>query len=98
MLMVLSICAFFSPITTILGYIPLLGGFLKGVVGLAIFLAAVIVSLPLFILAVSVSWLRFHPKIGLLIFGVGLLIAGIVIALIIVNKPKDSQNVHTITH
>lgn len=84
--MVLSICAFFSPITSILGYVPFLGGFLSSVVGIAIFIAALIVCLPLFILAMSISWLRFHPKVGLLLLGIGLVIGGIVIAIVIKNK------------
>ena len=89
-LMVFSICAFFSPITTLLGYVPLLGGFLSGVVGLAIFIAALIVCIPLFLLAVAISWLVFHPKVGLILLGVALLITGLVFLIIQLNKPKGS--------
>ncbi len=72
--MVFGIWLFFSPITTILGYIPLVGGFISGVAGLAIIMAAILVCIPLFLLAVSLAWLRFHPKIGLSLLGVGLVI------------------------
>jgi predicted phage tail protein len=90
-LMVLSICAFFSPITTLLGYVPLLGGVLSSAVGFAIFLAALIVCIPLFILAVGISWLVFHPKVGLLLLGVGLLIGGIVLMLVFKNKGNENN-------
>lgn len=78
-LMVSGICMFFSPITTILGFIPLVGGILKGTVGFVIFLAAVLVCIPLFIIAFSLAWLRYHPKVGIVIFGIGILILGIIL-------------------
>jgi uncharacterized membrane protein HdeD (DUF308 family) len=92
LLMVFSICAFFSPITTLIGYVPFLGGFLSSFVGLAIFLAALIVCLPLFLLAVAISWLFFHPKVGLILLGVALLITGAVLAIIFINKGKNQND------
>ncbi len=80
-LMVVSICMFFSPITTILGYIPLVGGLFKSVVGFVIFLAALLVSIPLFIIAFSCAWCFYHPKIGIVILLVGLSIIGLLIFL-----------------
>lgn len=85
-LMVFGICAFFSPITTILGYVPLLGGLLSGAVGFAIFLAALIVCIPLFLLAVALCWLVWHPKVGLAILAVALLILGVVLYFVLSNK------------
>jgi len=72
--MVIGICLFFSPVTTLLGYIPLVGGFVSGVAGFAIFLGAVLACIPLFLIAVSLAWLRFHPKVGLMVLGVGLVL------------------------
>lgn len=72
--MVLGICLFFSPITTILGYIPLVGGFVKGVAAFAIFIGAVLFCIPLFIVALSAAWLRFHPKIGVIILSIGVVV------------------------
>ena len=72
--MVVGICMFFSPITTILGYIPLVGGFISGIAGFAILIGAVLVCIPLFLIALSLAWLRFHPKIGLLILSVGVVV------------------------
>jgi|LakMenEpi03Aug12_release.lakeMendotaPanAssembly.Ray.scaffolds.fasta_scaffold1179005_1 hypothetical protein len=90
--MVVSICAFFSPITALIGYVPFLGGFLSSAIGLAIFLAAAIVCLPLFLLALSISWLVFHPKVGLILLGIALVITGIVLAVIFTNKGNDNSN------
>jgi hypothetical protein len=80
-MIVFGIFFFFSPITTILGYIPLVGGLLSTVVGWAIFVGAFIVAIPLFLIALSLSWLFFHPKVGLIILGVALVILGIIIGL-----------------
>jgi len=77
--MVFGICMFFSPITTILGYIPLVGGILKGTVGFIIFVAALLICIPLFIIAFSLAWLWYHPKVGAIFFGIGLLILGVII-------------------
>jgi hypothetical protein len=89
--MVLAICWFFSPITTLLGYIPLLGGILKGTAGLIIFFGAVIITIPIFIITYSLAWLFYHPKVGLIILGVGLAILGGIIALS-VYKNGHPQN------
>lgn len=91
-LMVLSICSFFSPITILIGYVPFLGGFLSNVIGLAIFIAALIVCIPLFLLAVALCWLIFHPKVGLILLGIALVITGIVLAIVFTNKAKTSDN------
>lgn len=77
---VLGIYLFFSPIANILGYIPLLGGILKGIVGFVIFLAALIIAIPLFILFTAIAWLVWHPKVGLIL----LAIAGVVLTLVLV--------------
>ena len=85
--MVFGICLFFSPITTILGYIPLVGGLLSGTVGIIIFIAAVIICIPLFLLAITVSWLVFHPKVGLIILAGALVVTGIIVGLAVSHKP-----------
>lgn len=89
LLMVLGICLFFSPITTLIGYIPLVGGFISGVIGFAILLAAVIVCLPLYLIATSIAWLVFRPKVGLILIGIGLVIAGVVI-FFLTKSPSNS--------
>ena len=80
-MMVLGIVLLFSPITTLIGYIPLVGGFLKNTITFIIFIAACLICLPIFILAVGVSWVCFHPKVGIAILVVGIIIAVVVIVL-----------------
>lgn len=74
--MVIGICAFFSPIVDLLGYIPIVGGFLKGTASLLVFLGAFLVSIPLFSITFGLAWLRYHPLIGgaITLFSVAILI------------------------
>lgn len=88
LVMVIGICMFFSPITTILGFIPLVGGILKGTVGFIIFLAAVIVCIPLWLIAFSLAWLWYHPKVGVLFLLAGLAVLGTIIAINYTRKGK----------
>ena len=72
--MVLGICMFFWPVTSLLGYIPLVGGFISGVAGLAIFIGAVLLCIPLFLIALSLAWLRYNPKVGVMLLSAGVVI------------------------
>jgi len=89
--MVLGIVLFFSPITTILGYIPLVGGIISGIVGFAIFLAAVLISIPLYLLIISIAWLVFHPKVGVAL----ILIAGVITALVLILGARHGNDSDT---
>jgi len=71
--MVLGICIFFSPLVELAGYIPLVGGFLKGTAGIIIFLAAFLVCIPLFLTTMGLAWLRYHPLIGSVFLGMAAL-------------------------
>lgn len=90
-LMVLSVCLFFSPITSLIGYIPLIGKFIAGALGLVIFLAAIIICIPLFIIAIAISWICWHPKVGYIILGIGLAIGVGVIIFLSVQNSKAVQ-------
>lgn len=78
--MVFGVYLFFSPIVELLGYIPLVGGFLKGVTGIVVMLGALIVCLPLFFLTFSIAWMVYHPKIGIIF----VLISAVLITVIVV--------------
>lgn len=97
--MVFGIYLFFSPIVNLIGFIPLVGGIISSIVGFAIFLAAFLIAIPLYILAISIAWLFFHPKVGLALLAIG----GIILAVIlIVSKSKENdspavQNAHFMT-
>lgn len=88
--MVFGIYLFFSPIVNLLGYIPLIGGIISGIVGFAIFLAAFLISIPLYILMTAIAWLAFHPKVGLILLAIG----GVILALVLIlgRKGNDGDN------
>jgi hypothetical protein len=66
-MMVSGICLFLSPMTAIMGYIPLVGGLVSGTMSIAILMGALLLCLPLFLLALSMAWLCYHRGIGCLI-------------------------------
>lgn len=71
-LMVVGICFFFSPLVELVGYIPLVGGFLKGTASIIVFIGAFLVSIPLFSTTMGLAWLRYHPLIGAIFFAIAL--------------------------
>ena len=81
LVMVGGIYLFFSPFVNILGYIPIVGGFLKGTVGTVVLLGALIVSIPLFLITFALAWLRYHPKIGIALLLVVAAIVAVIVAL-----------------
>lgn len=93
--MVLGIYLLFSPIVNLLGFIPLIGGIISGIVGFAIFLAAFLLAIPIYILAISLSWLVFHPKVGLILLAIG----GIILAVVLIlGRNKDGGSSGTQAH
>lgn len=88
-LMVLGMWLFFSPISNILGYIPLIGGILKSTVGFILFLAALIICIPLYLIAFSLAWLWYHPKVGIAIF---LMAVAILVTIIVWNSRISSSS------
>ena len=93
--MVLGICLFFSPITKLIGMIPLVGGFIGGVLGFAILLAALLICIPLWIIATSLAWLFYHPKIGAIILLIGAVILTVVL---ILGRNTDGGDSGTASH
>ena len=93
--MVFSITLFFSPITTIIGYIPLVGGFISGVLFFAILLAALLVCIPLFLIATSIAWLRFRPKIGFIIIGIAVIVLAIIL---VINSTSGNSGAGGTSH
>lgn len=64
-LMVLGVFLFFGPITTLFGYMPLVGGFLKGVAGLVVILGGILFSLPIYTMVLGIAWIRYRPYVGI---------------------------------
>lgn len=81
--MVLGVYAFFSPIVDLIGEIPFVGWWMRNTASAMIFLAAVIVCIPLFLGVLSIAWLIYRPKTGLIIFGFAI---GFVIVLVALDQ------------
>lgn len=79
--MIVGIVAFFNPIVSILGWIPIVGGFLQGTAGGLIIIGAIIVSVPMFLITFSLAWLVYHPKTGAIFLIAGLLVVAIIVIL-----------------
>jgi hypothetical protein len=89
--MVFGIYAFFSPIVNLVGYIPLIGGLISGISGFAILLASFLIAIPIYILTISISWLFYYPKVGLILLAIG----GVILALVLIfggNKGDSSSS------
>lgn len=71
----LSVYMFFSPVYTLLGWFPLIGGLLGTLGHWIISLVAALIAVPVSLLIIGISWLRFRPKVAIgLILGGGLVI------------------------
>lgn len=94
--MVFGIYLFFSPIVNLIGFIPLVGGIISGILGFAILLAAFLISIPLYILMTAIAWLFFHPKIGLILLAIG----GVILAVVLIlgRNKGDSSSPQTQAH
>ena len=80
LLMFIGFATILKPISTIGGYIPLLGGVLQGAVGLISFILGLAVSL----VVIAIAWIRFRP-----ILGIALLV--VVVGLIVLLKKRTSK-------
>lgn len=82
LVMFVGFCLLFAPLIDILGFVPLVGGFLKGSLSLVFVVGGVIICVPLWIIIFSIAWNWYHPKIGVIFLGLGLVV---LIAVIICN-------------
>lgn len=79
LLMAVALLVFFSPIINLFGYLPLVGGMLKGAVGFTIFLVVLLVCIPLWIITFSLAWIRYNPKMGLIFISIGVVVLGVIL-------------------
>jgi hypothetical protein len=64
--MFIGVLIFLSPLSSLVGWIPILGSIARG----AAFLAALVIAAPLELIVVGISWIVFRPLLG-----IGLLVA-----------------------
>lgn len=75
-LLVVGLIFFFDPIYFVISYLPVLGGLLRYVGFFVIFIFALVFGSLIFIIVVSIVWMRYRPNIGipLLIASIGTII------------------------
>ncbi|KAM3134333.1 Transmembrane protein 43 [Paramecium bursaria] len=73
-LMALGVVLIFSPITYLVSWIPFLGNFLASITTIIFWIVGFAVATPVAILTISVAWLYYRPKIGIMLVALGLLI------------------------
>jgi len=61
LVMILGFALFLAPLSTMASVIPLLGGIVRGAVGLI----ALAIALPLSILVIAFAWLAYRPILGI---------------------------------
>ena len=79
-MMVLGIYFLFWPITDMIGYIPIVGGWIKSEVQAMILVGAIIVAIPTYVLTFGIGWVRYNPKRGFPIILFGLICVIVLIA------------------
>ena len=62
---ILGLYLVFSPVITVLSFVPLVGALLSTVMAYAAFIFAALVGLTLSLAAVGLAWLFYRPAIGL---------------------------------
>jgi len=63
----IGLCLFFSPITYIVSWIPLLGNVLGSVTAFVFGLISFTIALPITLLVISLAWVWYRPKIGIVL-------------------------------
>ena len=79
---VLGYYLLFSPLITLLSWIPLIGSLLGMILGFAAFIIALIIGSLTFLLIFALAWIRYRPLLGLLILT---LITAVVIGISLEN-------------
>lgn len=78
-MMILGVYFLFWPITELIGYIPIVGGWIKSEANSMILVGAIIVTIPTYVLTFGIGWVRYNPKAGLPIIVFGLICVGVLI-------------------
>lgn len=90
-MMIGGFCLLFSPLIDILGFVPFVGGFIKGSLILVVTVGGFIICIPLWIITFSIAWTWYHPKVGLIFLGIGLSILGAIIIYNQLSKGSTQQ-------
>lgn len=81
-LIVLGFYLFFSPIISLISWIPLIGVLLGYILGFAVFIIALVLGSLIFLLVFALAWVRYRPLFGALLL-TGIL--AVTITLVVIN-------------
>ena len=82
MLIVFGFYLFFSPIVSLISWIPLIGVLLGYILGFAVFIIALVLGSLIFFLVFALAWIRYRPLFGALLL-TGIL--AVTITLVVIN-------------
>lgn len=85
LLCIIGFVAILSPISTITGFIPILGS----VVGAAVGLVSFALGLSLSLIVIAIAWIRFRPVLGISLLAIATIL---IIFLIMKSKKNQSSN------
>ena len=74
--MVLSLSFLLFPLAHFVGYLPLIQSLIEGFTWKSIFHASFLLSVPLYLLIVSIAWLKYGRKTGLFLLIISLCTIG----------------------
>ena len=66
-LIILGFYLFFSPIISLISWIPLIGTLLGYILGFAVFIVAFVLGSLIFFLVFALAWVRYRPLFGILL-------------------------------
>ena len=95
------ICVFgfyllFSPIITLISWIPLIGTLFSYILGFAAFVIALIIGSLTFLLVFALAWVRYRPLLGLLILTLIFVVVLIIILFCVIKNTHIKP--HTLGH
>lgn len=82
---IIGVSSLFTPITSILGRIPILGSIVNGATGLVSFVLGLSISL----IVIAIAWFRFRPLLSIILI---LIVIGFVIILNVNSNNKEVEN------
>lgn len=80
----------FSPIITLISWIPLIGTLFSYVLGFAAFIIALIIGSLTFLLVFALAWIRYRPLLGVLILA---LVFAVILGISLENS-HNASSVH----
>ena len=87
-MMVMGILLVFSPIISLMGYIPMVGGLINGSLFVVVLVGAFIICIPLWIITFSIAWTCYHPKVGIAFLAIGL---AVLTTIVVINYRKSAS-------